>query len=529
MVHSFLKFLADKDFTRQLTGGIALAVRHCPGLAMRRLDSSLRSHRAWRSQCRHAYSGLNKTSFASVGPNSLLRGHRQGTTDAVAKSNLRTSEDKNLSGRINARRGHRLDGTFVSRFFSLISAKLSNITNIPPYIVFVRLSGLLLFSFPCSCLVGILKMIRRLFAFVQGSVSHHGIDDTQQPSAHGDVGLGFADSFYESLADSLLVGVGFAESNRCLADSPSQSGRTRLCDLAGLSSSGGFLVVGSDSGPELEGIGVWEPVEGSNLGGYDTGPDFIYAGYAFEYGNARGEFITSIGEYDLSPERFTLTLDKRNDINKVGKRRPLDIFEQMAVGKEPLLSGGSTELWAADIGGIKYRFHAVFGSGERFAELSPVSSELSELHKGLVGDKSERTVSSYEPDSDIAGIVFVVLPAFTSSCCQFGGVCYVDPVDAVSVAVDKPFYETDGLDRHPSGSGQGIDPVFDLVDALGVNGQRRNDVFFGVGCTKSDSGFMEIDADERSEVSFGYIPALGETLSLFCLNVLHNKFLKRGQ
>ena len=60
---------------------------------MRRLDSSLRSHRAWWSQCQHAYSGLNKTLFASAGPNSLQRGHQQSTTFVVTDS-LHAKEDK---------------------------------------------------------------------------------------------------------------------------------------------------------------------------------------------------------------------------------------------------------------------------------------------------------------------------------------------------------------------------------------------------------------------------------------------------
>ena len=41
-----------------------------------RLNSSLRSHRTWRSHCRHVSSGLDKTMYASVGPNSRCRGHQ---------------------------------------------------------------------------------------------------------------------------------------------------------------------------------------------------------------------------------------------------------------------------------------------------------------------------------------------------------------------------------------------------------------------------------------------------------------------
>jgi len=62
-------------------GGIGSAVLRLWGSATRRLNSSLRSHRTWRSSCRHVFSGLNKTMFAPVGPNSHCRGH-QGASPA---------------------------------------------------------------------------------------------------------------------------------------------------------------------------------------------------------------------------------------------------------------------------------------------------------------------------------------------------------------------------------------------------------------------------------------------------------------
>ena len=82
------------------------------------------------------FSGLNKTLFASVGPNSHWRGHRQSTILDVINY-LQTKKDISLPGRMKSRRGHRLDGTFVSRFVSLVSPKLLNAANIPPYIYFV--------------------------------------------------------------------------------------------------------------------------------------------------------------------------------------------------------------------------------------------------------------------------------------------------------------------------------------------------------------------------------------------------------
>ena len=57
-------------------GGSVFPVRRRRSGATRRVNSSLRSHRTQRSQCRCVCSGLNKTLFASVGPNLRCRGYR---------------------------------------------------------------------------------------------------------------------------------------------------------------------------------------------------------------------------------------------------------------------------------------------------------------------------------------------------------------------------------------------------------------------------------------------------------------------
>ena len=120
----------------RFVGGIDLAVLRCKSGATRRLDSSLRSHRTWRSQCWHVYSGLNKTLFASVGPNSRCRGHR--LANPAKPGQVLGENQSRQSGRIKPGRGHRRDGT----------PKLG-VARIPPQVVRLleRLSSLLgLFS-----------------------------------------------------------------------------------------------------------------------------------------------------------------------------------------------------------------------------------------------------------------------------------------------------------------------------------------------------------------------------------------------
>jgi hypothetical protein len=371
-------------------------------------------------------------------------------------------------------------------------------------------------------------MIRRFRTFVKTAVSHHGVYDSQQSSAHGHVGLGLSDPFDKSLSDSFLSGIGLTKGDASLAEGPSERGRTSFCDLSGLRSSGGFFVVGSDSCPELQGIGVGEPFKGSDLSGNNTSPDVCDTGYTFENCDYSGEFFTPVGLNDFSSERFSLTLDERNDINKVGKGIPLDVFEQMPVGQEPLLSGGSLEFRAADIRGMENRLHTVFGFAERFTELLPVPAEFSQLHQRFVSDVAQRAVSLDEPDRNIERIVSIILPAFTSSVSQFRRIRDVNPFDAVPVSVDEPFDERNGFDRHPSRLWQSVEPVFDLVDAFGVDGQGTDDAFVGVHGSKRNGGFVQVDADERGEVGAGYIPAFSDSYFLFCLNVFHDKFLKKG-
>src|SRR5215211_3926871 len=83
-------------------GGISSSVLRRLGEAARRLNSSLRSHRTWRSSCRQVFTGLNKTMFAAVGPNSRCRGH-QGMLFSL-------EENESHLGRMNAGRGHQSAG-----------------------------------------------------------------------------------------------------------------------------------------------------------------------------------------------------------------------------------------------------------------------------------------------------------------------------------------------------------------------------------------------------------------------------------
>ncbi len=253
-----------------------------------RSNLSLRSHRAQGSQYRYAYPGLNKTLFAPIGPNLRCRGHRRATTPKPANS-LASGEENHLSGRIKAlpRSPMRRDARITVRFPWTGHGEEKRRHYIPPDVKIIDSDSC---NLPCSSEfksspVGDGRMVGVPASLIGFVVAHHGKDDAEKASAHGNVGLGFTGGFAESgdkpLTDGFLFGIGSAEGNGSLAESPSKGGRTSFGDFAGLSSSGGFLVIRGDTGPEFEGIGIGEAVERTDFGGDDAAPDLGDAGNGF--------------------------------------------------------------------------------------------------------------------------------------------------------------------------------------------------------------------------------------------------------
>ena len=111
-------------------GGIGFPVLRRGSGATRRVNSSLRSHRTRRSQCRRVCSGLNKTLFASVGPNLRCRG-RQLRCPATPGRFSTVEKQRCQLGRIKPSRGHRLDGMSPARSL----APPRDIAKIPPHVI----------------------------------------------------------------------------------------------------------------------------------------------------------------------------------------------------------------------------------------------------------------------------------------------------------------------------------------------------------------------------------------------------------
>jgi hypothetical protein len=94
--------------------GIGVPILRRRSGATRRVNSSLRSLRTQRSLCRYVPSGLNKTLFASIGPDLRWRGHH--LRCPATPGRFSTGEKQRCQmGRIKPGRGHRLDGMFPTQ------------------------------------------------------------------------------------------------------------------------------------------------------------------------------------------------------------------------------------------------------------------------------------------------------------------------------------------------------------------------------------------------------------------------------
>ena len=480
------------DVTLCHLGGIMDTVHHRWGSATRRLDSSLRSHRACQSMCWYACSGLNKTLFASTGPNSRVRDHQSATSSVVTEA-LSTEQDNNRClGRIKAGRGHRYDGTFARQSMP----ELLNATAIPPDVFSFSsdlfLSVSLVFS---PGLVGGLEMVRRFGSLIECSIAHHGVERSQQASGHSDIGFGFTDSADEPLSDFFLSGIVLTQRDGGLAQGPAQSDRAGLGDRSGLGSAGRLFEIGSKPGPEFQSIGIGESVKRSDFRGNDTSPDIADAGHALQDGHL-GRTLVTISSDDISPQFFPLAFDEQNDIEMIAEGISLDIFEQMTIGQQPSLGGSAVDFGPANVGGVEQGFHAVFGSCQCAAEIAPVAAELAQSHQVIVGNESEGTIAACQPLGNVERVFVVVLSSFAAPQGQLGGIGNVNAIDTRSKSVYEPFGKTDGFDRQPQRLGQFGQPVLDLGDTLGVDFEPSQGLTRSIDRSERDGALVKIDADE---------------------------------
>ena len=482
-------------------GGTDRSVSRAGSCRSRRLNSSLRSHRTRRSWCRRVCSGLNKTLFASTGPNSPCRDHR-GALSAKPESG-RPAEEASAdtsqrcpSGRMKAYRGHRCDVVPPRAWLGkLLLGWLGVLCDQSFWLGRVLRSALRLGR------VGGCRPIGFLLAAVRFLVPDHGVQRAQQASAHRHVGPGLADPRDQAPADLLLSGIAHAQREGRLAERPTQGDRTGLGDRSALRATSRGLEVGGQSGPEFDRIGVGKAVERADLGGDQETPDVADAGRRLQDQLGLDELLTAGSHQDLAAEFFPLPLDQRDCVHVVGEHLPLHRAKQMAVRQQPALSAGAVELRAMQVGGVQQRFHGVLGAADQTAQLSPVPAELAQLHQRNVGDEAQGTIAARHTLGDVPGVVAVGLPSLAATIGQFGSVGNVDPIDHVAVALDEPFDERAGFHGQPARARQLLDPVFDLLDRFGADRQMGELVSGRIDGHQSDCALVQIDADKRVETS----------------------------
>ena len=373
------------------------------------------------------------------------------------------------------------------------------------------------FPFFASGLIGFFQMIRRLGAFVFRAVAHHGVEDAQQSSSHGDVGFWFADASDESLPDRLLAGVGMTKRHGGLADRPTERDRTGLGDLSGLRSSGGLLRVGRDPGPELQGVGVGESLERPDFRGDNASPDLGDAGNRLRHRQRSGESFGTIGENDLSSQPLALPFDQQNNVEQIAEGVVLNGLESPAVREQPALGRGAVELRPTKIGGVENGFHTVLGPAESAGESSPVASELPQVQEFRIGDEAEGALSASQTGGDVKGVVPVGFSSLASPMGQFGGVGNIDAIHTNGKTVNKPLDKTDRLDGHPGRPGQFTQESVDAFDALGVDFEVGDLPADTVDRREGDGGLVQVHADEGGKI-------LGD--GCFFGSLVHNAVLR---
>ena len=423
--------------------------------------------------------------FAAVGPNSRCRGH-QGANPAEPGSSL--DEKKSLLGRMKASRGHQSAGA---------SSPQRDATKIPPSVndsLSPGLSNLLLSSEAYS--IGGRGAVSRRSSFERLPIADHGVQHAQQAAAHGDVGLGLADSPHEPLADGFLPRVGLAERDGCLAQGPPQRDRAGLGDVAALGASGRLFHVGRHPGPELQRVGVGKTLEGTNLRGDDRGPDLADARHAQEQRNDRREPLAARGKDDLAAQAFPLTFGEHDEVDEVGEGPLLDRLQEVAVRQQPALGRGAVELGAADVGRVEHALHRMLGAGQEAAQVPPVAAQLAELHQLLVGDEAQRALAPRQSRRDVQRIVPVGLAPLAAAVRKLRGVGNVDPLDAVAKTIDEPFHERAGFHGHAHRTGQRPQPGLDLTRALRADLEplRLTGRIDGAEC---DGALVQVDSHKR--------------------------------
>ena len=302
---------------------------------------------------------------------------------------------------------------------------------------------------------------------------------------------------HESLPDRFLPGVALAERHGRLAQGPAQRHRAGLGDVAALGASGRLLHVGREAGPELQGVGVGETIEGADLGGDDRRPDLADARHAHQQRNDRAQPLAPRGKDHLAAQPFPVTFGEHDDVDEVG--------EASAAAPAPSRSRfANSQRWAAAPSNLGPRMLAALSM--LFMECLVRESKRLKCRqcrpslRSCISSSSAMNPSGHSPrdsrtamSSESLRSVFRRLPRRLAN----------------SVASAMSIRSTHGRNRSMNHSTNGQastaihtgprqrqQPLFDLAHALGADLEPR-DLAGRIDGGERDGALVQVDSDER--------------------------------
>jgi len=225
------------------------------------------------------------------------------------------------------------------------------------------------------------------------------------------------------------------------AQYPSKDRRTLLGDMAVRDLSRAYFGSFSESGIAGNSISRVESVKAGNFGKYDSGGDIRDSRDSFKENDIIPEFIHSAKLKDFPSYNNSLSFKMSNGFKELRERELSHGREFVSVGKEPFLSGGSSD--ASGSGQVmlhKDPSHFNLNFGHCLADRVPVAAETSKFSGGFIRDKSFGDFVSGEKKGNEFSVDFVSFGmSFAGPVPEFDGVGKNELIDSGFKVVPEPF------------------------------------------------------------------------------------------
>ncbi len=360
------------------------------------------------------------------------------------------------------------------------------------------LSFLLLAFSTLFYFIGSLNRFVRVATGPEGSIRNdHLPEDSGQSPGHGSSGLSLDTGFFEkSLVTCFEVGVKFSHLESRFAQSPSQSGRTGLGDLAGV-----FLPVGDvtsfcEPGPAGDGISVFKPAKIAELSEYNEPQYFTDPlGACKDSQFSLNLRICFDNTSDVSKDGISLPFDIVYSFEVVPENLSLDRVELFSVGQEPSMHGCRCDgLWSSGIGLTQLPADDGFDPGTFPCDSVPLSgihSQMSDFQGWNISDRDILTFQNmcYLGGNDLVGI--------GHSWPQLAQIQSVDEMDLVCQGLQKvpePIIGPHGFYTNTERFGQRLDEFDDGSGAMILDRNFLDSTCISIGNGIGGRRGMQINA-----------------------------------